>query len=159
MIVAPALGRSSCALAIAVLTTAAIFATARPAAAQFLLVQPATISFPSSDPDTVPVVSAAPVRVTYLVLGGASQPWLITVRASGALISGASTIPISNVSWIATPSPPFRAGTLSTVAQTLANGTGTAFLASGDVTFRFANSWNYTVGNYTQTITFTLSSP
>ena len=29
----------------------------------------------------------------------------------------------------------------------------------GDVTFRFVNSWNYTVGNYTQTVTFTLSSP
>ena len=105
------------------------------------------------------MVSAPPVRVTYLVIGGAGQPWLITVRASGALVSGASTIPISNVSWIATPSPPFRAGTLSTVAQTLANGTGTALLARGDVTFRFANSWNYTVGNYTQTVTFTLSSP
>ena len=74
-------------------------------------------------------------------------------------MSGASTIPIANVSWIATPNPPFRNGTLSTVAQTLATGTGTALLQQGDVTFRFVNSWNYTVGNYTQTITFTLTSP
>ena len=74
-------------------------------------------------------------------------------------MSGASTIPISNVSWIATPSPPFRNGTLSTVAQTLATGAGTALLQQGDVTFRLTNSWNYTVGNYTQTVTFTLTSP
>ena len=138
---------------------AAMVAAPRPASAQVLLVSPTTISFPSSDPDTVPVVSAAPVNVRYLVVGPGSRPWTITVRAGGPLVSGASTIPISNVSWIATPSPPFRNGTLSTVAQTLATGTGTVLLQQGDVTFRFANSWNYTVGNYTQTITFTLTSP
>ena len=106
------------------------------------------------------MIPAAPVRVTYLVIGAAGRPWTISVRADGPLVSGASTIPISNVSWLATPSPPFRNGTLSTVAQTLANGTGARRSSrQGDVTFRFANSWNYTVGNYTQTITFTLSSP
>lgn len=138
---------------------AAMGAVPRTATAQLLLVTPQTISFPSSDPDTVPVISAAPVRVTYLVLGPAARPWTITVRAGGALVSGASTIPISTVSWIATPSPPFRNGTLSTVAQTIATGSGTALLQRGDVTFRFANSWNYNVGTYTQTITFTLTSP
>ena len=81
------------------------------------------------------------------------------MRAGGDLISGASTIPIANVSWQATPSPPFRNGTLSTVAQTLATGTGFINVSRGDVTFRFVNSWNYTVGNYTQIVTFTLSSP
>jgi hypothetical protein len=146
-------------ISIGVFAAAALVVSSRHASAQLLLVNPATISFPSSDPDTVPVISAAPVRVTYLVLGPAGRPWTITVRGDGALVSGASTIPISNVSWLATPSPPFRNGTLSTVAQTLAAGTGTALLQQGDVTFRFANSWNYNVGNYAQTITFTLSSP
>jgi hypothetical protein len=146
-------------IAVSLFAAVAMFALSRSASAQILLVSPTTISFPSSDPDTVPVIPAAPVRVTYLVVGPAGRPWTITVRAGGALVSGASTIPISNVSWLATPSPPFRNGTLSTVAQTLATGTGTAFLQRGDVTFRFANSWNYSVGNYTQTITFTLTSP
>ena len=131
---------------------------ATPAAAQLLQVQPATITVPSNDPDTVPVIAAAPIRVSY-VAQGSPNPWTITVRAGGDLISGASTIPISNVSWQATPSPPFRNGTLSTVAQTLATGTGLININRGDVTFRFVNSWNYTVGNYSQTITFTLSSP
>jgi arginine decarboxylase-like protein len=47
---------------------------------------------------------------------------------------------------------------LSTVAQTIAAGSGLA-VERGDVTFRFTNSWNYNVGTYTQTITFTLTSP
>ncbi len=152
-------GRLSRLIAVSALALLALVASARPASAQLLLVSPATINFPSSDPDTVPVISAAPVRVTYLVLAPAGRPWTITVLAGGALVSGASTIPISNVSWIATPSPPFRNGTLSTVAQTLATGAGTALLQQGDVTFRLTNSWNYTVGNYTQTVTFTLTSP
>jgi hypothetical protein len=133
--------------------------TVVPASAQLLLVQPSTISFPSSDPDTVPVISAAPVRVSFIAQGSRANPWIITIRAEGNLTSGASTIPISNVSWVATPTPLFRGGTLTTTAQTLATGTGLINIERGDVTFRFANSWNYTVGNYTQTITFTLSSP
>ena len=132
---------------------------AKPTAAQVLQVQPATITFPSSDPDTVPVIAAAPIRVSFVAQGSPANPWTITVRAEGDLISGASTIPISYVSWQATPSPPFRNGTLTTVAQTLATGTGFINVERGDVTFRFVNSWNYTVGNYAQTITFTLASP
>jgi len=137
---------------------AAMAAVPRPAAAQVLVVTPQSINFPSSDPDTVPVISSSTVRVTFVAQGPPARPWTITVRADGPLISGASTIPISAVSWIAAPSPPFMNGTLSTVAQTIATGTGTA-IERGDVTFRFANSWNYHVGTYTQTITFTLTSP
>jgi hypothetical protein len=146
-------------MAIVLFAAVAMSAAPGSASAQVLLVTPTTVTFPSSDPDTVPVISAAPVNVRYLVIGAAGRPWTITVRAGGPLVSGASTIPISNISWIATPSPPFRNGTMSTVAQTLATGTGTALLQQGNVTFRFANSWNYNVGNYTQTITFTLTSP
>lgn len=155
----PIFDSSSSRILVGLLAAMGMLSVARPASAQLLLVSPTTISFPSSDPDTVPVIEAAPVRVTYLALGPVGRPWTITVRADGPLVSGASTIPISNVSWLATPSPPFRNGTLSTVAQTLAAGTGSAVLQRGDVTFRFANSWNYNVGSYTQTITFTLSSP
>jgi len=141
------------------LTAASVVLSARPAAAQFLQLQPTTISFASADPDTVPLISASPIRVTYIALGQGAGSWTMTVEAEGQLVSGTSTIPISNVSWIATPTPTFRNGTLSTVPQVLATGTGLALLQSGDVTFRFNNSWNYNVGTYTQTVTFTLSSP
>lgn len=138
---------------------AAIAGAVSPAEAQILQVQPTTITFPSSDPDTVPQVAASPIRVSYLAQGSPNNPWTITVRAEGNLVSGAATIPISTISWTATPTPTFRDGTLSTVAQTLATGTGFINVNRGDVTFRFVNSWTHPVGNYTQTITFTLSSP
>lgn len=150
---------STRAVVVLIIGLGALCGAATPAAAQLLQVQPTTITVPSNDPDTVPVIAAAPIRVSYAAQGSPNNPWTITVRAGGDLISGASTIPISNVSWQATPSPPFRNGTLSTVAQTLATGTGLINVQRGDVTFRFVNSWDYTVGTYSQTITFTLSSP
>ncbi|MET0211617.1 MAG: hypothetical protein ABW292_01385 [Vicinamibacterales bacterium] len=150
---------STRAVVVLIVGLGALCGAATPTAAQVLQVQPATITFPSSDPDTAPVIAAAPVRVSFVAQGAPANPWVITVRAEGDLISGASTIPISNVSWQATPNPPFQDGTLSTIAQTLATGTGSINVQRGDVTFRFVNSWNYTVGNYTQTVTFTLSSP
>ena len=146
-------------LVIGGLTAASVALSARSAAAQFIQLQPTTITFAAADPDTVPLISASPIRITYIALGQGANPWTITVEAEGQLVSGTSTIPISNVSWIATPTPTFRNGTLSTVPQVLATGTGLALLQSGDVTFRFTNSWNYNVGTYTQTVTFTLSSP
>ena len=108
----------------------------------------------------MPVVAAAPVIVTVRVRQN-SGPWTLTVLAGGDLIAGSATVDITNVSWTATPAPPFQNGTLSkTVAQTLAAGTGNVNPAeNGSVTFRSANSWNYSAGNYTQTLVFTLSSP
>ncbi|HXW07307.1 MAG TPA: hypothetical protein VD833_18875, partial [Vicinamibacterales bacterium] len=78
----------------------------------------------------------------------------------GDLTAGPAQIPIASITWVAAPSPPFRDGTLSsTVAQTLASGLGSEPNTRGSVTFRLANSWNYSAGTYTQTIVFTLTSP
>jgi hypothetical protein len=126
-----------------------------------LRVTPRTISFPSSDPDAVPLIAAPPARVTYRVRQNGGQPWTLTVLAGGDLISGLATVDIANVGWVAAPAPPFQNGTLSkTVAQRLASGTGNVNPAQdGQVTFRLANSWNYTAGIYTQVVIFTLSAP
>lgn len=126
-----------------------------------LSLSPRVITFPSSDPDAVPVVAAAPVQVTYRVRQNNNAPWSLTVLAGGDLISGASRVDISNVSWVATPAPPFQNGTLSkTVAQRIASGTGNLNpVAHGSITFRLANSWTYNTGTYTQTVLFTLSAP
>jgi hypothetical protein len=125
-----------------------------------LSVSPLTITFPRTDPDTVPIVSSAPVQVTYRVRQW-SGPWTLTVLAMGDLIAGGSSVDISNVSWVATPAPPFESGRLSkTIAQRLASGTGSLNPArQGQVVFQLANSWNVTAGLYTQTIVFTLSAP
>jgi hypothetical protein len=135
----------------------------RDAAAQRLdlAISPAVITVPSADPDTMPVLSSSPVQVNYRVRQNNRQTWLLTVVANGDLISGASTIDISAVSWIASPSPPFQNGTLSkTTAQTVATGSGNvASPSTGTLTFRLANSWTYDAGIYTQTLVFTLSTP
>jgi hypothetical protein len=119
------------------------------------------ITFPSSDPDSVAVVNAPAMTVTYRVRQNGGSPWLMTVLAGGDLIAGAARIDISNVTWTATPAPPFQNGALSkTVAQRVASGTGNVNPAkTGSVTFRLANSWTYSTGNYTQTVLFTLSAP
>lgn len=140
-----------------------LFAAAVPAAAQRLDlgITPASIVIPTGDPDSVPVVSSAPAIVEYRVRQNDSNPWVLTVLASGDLVSGAATIAISDVTWVATPSPPFRNGTLSSsVAQTVAAGTGSVPRpTSGSITFRLPNSWTYDAGIYTQSLVFTLSAP
>ncbi len=125
-----------------------------------LTISPLSISFASANPDTTPVVTAAPIVVTVRVRQNAG-PWTLTVLANGDLLSGPSSVDISNVTWTATPAPPFQGGTLSkTVAQPVASGAGTVNPAqNGSVTFRLANAWTYNAGNYTQTIVFTLSTP
>jgi hypothetical protein len=125
-----------------------------------LSVTPASITFASADPDVSPSIAAAPVvvRVRVRQNGG---PWTLTVLAGGDLLAGPATVDITNVSWTATPAPPYQNGTLSkTVAQQVASGTGNVNpAANGSVTFRLANSWTYSAGNYTQTLIFTLSAP
>jgi hypothetical protein len=140
-----------------------LFLLPSPAPAQNLTLSlsPAVITFPSSDPDTIPLVSAPPVQVTYRIRANGNSPWSLTVLAAGDLISGASRVDISNVTWVATPAPPFQNGTLSkTVAQRVASGNGNVNPDTiGSITFRLANSWTYNTGTYSQTILFTLSAP
>ncbi|HEX5473682.1 MAG TPA: hypothetical protein VFX12_03385 [Vicinamibacterales bacterium] len=125
-----------------------------------LSVSPAAITMPSADPDTTPIVTSAPVVVNVRVRQN-KGPWQLTVLASGDLIAGSSTVDISNVTWTATPAPPFQNGTLSkSVAVDMASGTGQQNPGlNGSVTFRLANSWTYSAGTYTQVIVFTLSAP
>lgn len=125
-----------------------------------LSVSPATVVLSAGDPDAAPSVVAAPVTVTYRVTGASPRDtWQLTVLANGDLLSGPSTVDITNVTWTATPAPPFQNGTLSrTTAQRMASGSGNEN-RTGSLTFRLANSWTYTAGTYTQTLVFTLSSP
>lgn len=126
-----------------------------------LTIAPSIISFPPDDPDTAPILAAAPVQVSYRIRQNNTEPWTLTVLASGDLISGSSSVDIANISWVATPAPPFQNGTLSkTIAQRLASGTGNVNPTRvGSITFRLMNSWDYSAGFYTQTIVFTLTTP
>ncbi len=129
-----------------------------PAARAKLTLGAASILFPDSDPDTSPTVSAGPVTVTSSVrTGGASTPTL-TVVTGGDLVSGGSTIPIGNVSWTATGAG-YVGGTMNkTTAQSAGSWTGSGS-RSGSFTYTLVNSWDYAIGNYTATATYTLTAP
>jgi hypothetical protein len=150
----------SAVLAVAGLALLASAAAAQPGPKLDISITPVTTTFPLSDPDTVPIIAATPVQITYRIRQN-DGPWTLTVLANGDLLAGPASVDISNVTWVATPAPPFQNGVLSkTVAQRLASGTGTVNPArQGQVTFRLANSWTYTAGLYTQTIVFTLTTP
>jgi hypothetical protein len=141
----------------------AVLALADHASAQTLTLtlSRTTIPFASADPDTTPSIAAPVVGVTYRVRGNAGGAWQITLLASGDLSSGLATIPVSNITWSATPAPPFLSGTMSaTVAQGLASGSGNVNPAkTAQVTFFLANAWSYDVGTYSAIFTFTLTAP
>ncbi len=136
---------------------------APPAEAQQLrlTITPATITFAAADPDITPSIAAPSVTVSYRVRNNATGAWRISLLAGGDLTAGAATIPITNVTWTASPTPPFQAGTLSrTLAQTLASGSGNVQnTTTGTVVFRLANSWTYNVGTYSTSVVFTLTAP
>lgn len=150
-------------LAVAVATSALSLMLVSVAAAQTLSlsISPSTITFAAADPDTTPSIVAPSITVSYQVRNNFGGSWRISLLASGDLTAGSATIGISNVTWTASPTPPFQAGTLSgTLAQTLASGTGNVTLTTtGTVVFRLANSWTYNVGSYSTSVVFTLTAP
>ncbi len=133
-----------------------VLGSARPAAAQFsVAVTPPGFTFPSADPDTTPVITASqPVTVEWKIVG--NRAWTLSVRGTD-LTAGANSIAVTQVTWTAV-APLATSGTLTSTDQTLARGTGGGNTARS-ITFFLRNSWTYNVGHYTQTITFTLSSP
>lgn len=148
-------------LAIGIWGVSVLMAPAAAAQTLTLTISPSTISFAGADPDTMPSVAAPPITVSYRVRNNAAGSWRISLLASGDLTAGSATIPITNVTWTASPTPPFQAGTLSrTLAQTLASGSGNVQTSrTGTTVFRLANSWTYNVGSYSTSVVFTLTAP
>jgi hypothetical protein len=162
MTLVPASARPfACAIVCAVIGLCGL---AVPASAQRvdLSLSATSIAFPSADPDTTPSIAAPVMQVTYRIRQNASDAdWQITVLASGDLSSGLATIPVSNITWSATPSPPFQSGTMSAItAQRVAGGFGNVNPSrTGYLSFFLANSWSYDVGTYSAVFTFTLTAP
>jgi hypothetical protein len=122
-----------------------------------LTLSPTTINFPDANPTTTPSIAAnTPVAVTARVRTN-GQPTLGVV-ANADLTSGSDTIAVNQVTWTATA--PFVAGTMnfgtSQNAASFAIGSGSY---SGTYTFALANSWNYAIGAYSTTATYTLTAP
>ena len=141
-----------------------VTALAPEAAAQLheITVAPSTFSFPSADPDVSPLVTGPQLTITYKVAGNPNRGWTMTIQATDLTSAAGDVIPAGNVTWIASPAPPFvSSGTLSTTAQRLAGDPNNHAAGSqtGFITFSLRNLWTYNAGNYTQTVTLTVSSP
>lgn len=118
------------------------------------------LNFPDADPNTVPSIPANvnPLSVTSSSRTGSSQTATLTCLAGGDLISGINTIAISNMTWTATGTG-YVTGTMNkTTAQTAGSWTGSGQRA-GTFSYFLNNSWSYMTGNYSTTITYTLTAP
>jgi len=119
-----------------------------------------TVSFASANPDTTPLVQATEGAITITAKGKSAtgSPMTLTVLASSDLTNGTDSIPVSNVTWTAA-GPGFVNGALSaTAAQTVASWTSSGS-RTGTQTYALLNSWNYPIGTFTTTATYTLTAP
>jgi len=126
-----------------------------------LVLAPTTINFADADPDLTPSIAAnensvnvlSNIRTTPLGLS------TLTCQADGDLISGGDVITIDNVTWTVASGAGYVPGTMNTAAaQSVGSFTGSGAF-TGNLDFFLANSWAYNVGNYSQTVTYTLTTP
>ncbi len=125
-----------------------------------LTVMPTSLSFTDTDPDFISSIPAnTAIQIFVKVTGNPHGAWTLTHRSATDLRSGVDIIPISGITWTASPNPPFLNGTMNALADQRAGGdSGNANIVG---TFRFSlkNSWDYHTGNYSTVTTFTLSAP
>ena len=118
-----------------------------------------SVVFADASPDQFPTLGPSQVALEVKVVGRRNIPWTLTLIANSDFQSGPDLIPITVVSWIAFPSPPFQSGTLSTVVPRLISSGLTHDHDTVSFDFYMQNSWAYNAGNYSSTATFTLSAP
>ncbi len=117
------------------------------------------IDFPDSDPFTNPTINAAGLTVQAMARIGPAATSTLTVRSGGDFTAaGGATIGIGNLSW-ATVGAGFNAtGTMATTDTQVGQWTGPGS-RTGTQTYTLVNSWNYAPGNYSATLTYTLTTP
>ncbi len=122
-----------------------------------LRVSPLSINFQAADPDLEPAISADNLVLVEISVE-VSRPWRLTLRAEGELKGDrGGSIPISNVSWTPSASPPFFNGSLvSRNPQLAASGQGPAEVRA-ELNFFLKNSWDYQSDGYSQAVTFILA--
>lgn len=140
--------------------TATVTVNSTVAARASLVFGSTTVAFPDADPSSVSSIAATQnaISVTASVRTGGASVATLQVLAGGDLTSGSDTIGINNVTWTATGSG-FVAGTMNkSGAQTAGSWTGPGQRA-GTFSYFLANSWSYATGNYTASVTYTLTAP
>jgi hypothetical protein len=118
-----------------------------------------TINFPDTDPFTNPTINAAPLGVQALARVGVGAGVSLTVQAGGNFVSGTDSIPIGNLSWTSTGTGYSATGTMSSAtAQAVGAWTGPG-ARNGSQAYSLVNDWAYAPGNYSVTLTYTLTTP
>jgi hypothetical protein len=142
-------------------TSTAVTVSATVSATAKLTLNTAAVSFADSDPDTTPLITGAPVvSVTAKGKTAAGSNITLTVLAGDDLKSGTDTIGVANVTWTVAGDG-FSAGTMDkspNPAVSLGSWAGSGN-HSGTQTYLLANSWDYATGNYSMTVTYTLTAP
>jgi hypothetical protein len=117
------------------------------------------INFPDTDPFTNPTINAAPLSVQALARVAPGAGVSLTVQAGGDFVSGGDSIAIGNLSWATAGAGYNATGTMSSAtAQPVGNWTGPG-ARTGTQTYTLVNDWAYAPGNYSVTLTYTLTSP
>ena len=116
------------------------------------------IAFPDMDPTTNPTIDAAPLDVQVQARTAPGGAVTLTVVAGGDFVSGSDTIPVTNLSWVSSGAG-FVPGTMSQgTAQNVGTWSGPG-ARNGQQTYRLVNLWSYVPGNYSVTLTYTLTAP
>jgi hypothetical protein len=125
-----------------------------------LTIDKTAINFANANPDTDPIIAASEgaVGVHVKIRTGAVSSATLSHQADGPLTSGSNTISINNVSWTATGTG-FTAGTMSNSAPVSAGALAGSGDYNGAFIYTFVNSWEYAVGTYTTSSTYTLTAP
>ena len=138
--------------------TANVTATAAVAAKARLEIVGA-VAFADADPETVATIDASALDVTVKARTGPAETVTLTVIAGDDLkTAAADVIAINNLTWTVTGGG-FAGGTASkAAAQSVGSWTGSG-TRTGTQTYRLTNSWAYATGNYSVTLTYTLTAP
>lgn len=143
--------------AYAQLATANINATAV-VAARGRITLTGAIDFPDTDPFLFPTINALPLTVQALARVAPGAGVSLSVQSGGDFVSGGDAIAINNLSW-ATAGAGFNpTGTMNTTAQPVGNWTGPG-AHNATQTYTLVNDWAYAPGNYSVTLTYTLTTP
>ncbi len=118
------------------------------------------LNFPDQDPDGFPSVSADvnPLSVTSSARTGSSSTTTLTCLASGDLVAGTNSIPITNMSWTSSGSGYLPGAMSRTIAQNAGSWRGPGQY-TGTFSYVLTNLWSYVIGNYSTTINYTLTAP
>ena len=143
--------------AYAQLATANINATAV-VAARGRISLTGTINFPDTDPFLSASINANPLTVQALARVAPGAGVSLTVQAGGNFVSGADTIAITNLTWAGAGAGFAGTGTMNTTAQPVGTWTGPG-ANNGSQTYSLVNDWAYAPGNYSVTLTYTLTTP